>query len=230
MMENRWRWPGWLTVNSPARLRGSVMILLIPVIVYSVACVIYNAPASPAAIRLYPAANAVIGSYFSQDWQLFGPTPGIAADSLVVQALLRSANGSVTLSPAEDVEYQVDRLPRANRLLPTKLPTVILGFQEVFAQYANTLMTIQKAPRSARATLIRRLNQNYRDELGELDRFLSVEAQHLFPGMHISSVRAIFSSTPIVPYSQRYQNPPPPERNSLILRTDWMPFIPGVAN
>lgn len=229
-MENRWRWPGRLTVSSPARLRGVVMVLLIPVIVYSVACVIYNAPASPAQIRLYPAANAVIGSYFSQDWQLFGPTPGLTIDSLAVQALLRSANGSVTLSPAEDVEHQIDRLPRANRLLPTKLPTVILAFQEEFSQYANTLVTIQKAPRSTRAALIRGLNHNYRDSLGELDRFLSVEAQHLFPRMHISEVRAIFGSTPIVPYSQRYQNPPPPEKNDLLLRTDWMPFIPGVAN
>ena len=203
---------------------------MIPVIVYSLACLIYNAPASPAQIRLSRAANTVIGSYFQQDWQLFGPTPATSADSLTVQALMKSPNGAVTLSPAEDVEYQIDRLPRANRLLPTKLPTVILAFQESFAVYANNMLTIQKAPRSARAALIKTLNWTYRYNLGELARFLSVEAQHLFPGKRISSVRAIFSTTPIVPYSQRYQSPPPLEKDIFILRTDWMRFIPNVVN
>lgn len=229
MMENKWR-PEWLAVSSRARLRGSVMILLIPVIVYSLACVIYNAPVSPAQIRLYPAASTIMGSYFSQDWQLFGPTPGTSADSLGVQAQLRSANGSVTLSSAEDVEFQIDRLPRANRLLPTKLPGVILAFQEGFAQYANALVAIRKAPRSERAALTSALNRQDRYELGELDRFLSVEAQQLFPRMHITAVRAIFGSTPIVPYSQRYQYPPPPEKDNPTLQTNWMGFIPGVAN
>jgi hypothetical protein len=211
-------------------LRWITAALLVPTAIYTAATVVFNAPASPVQIRLAPLASGILGQYFTQDWQLFGPTPGNSAQMLVVEAKVRSAGGKITMAPAIDVEYQIDRLPRTNRLLPTKVPTVVLAFQETFAGYTNLLVKIDKSQKSQRRILTKILNQRYSVDLQELDRFLSAESEILYPGKTVVSVRALFAQRKIVPYSDRYLNPQPVEPATLILRTMWMPFVPDVTN
>ena len=211
-------------------LRWITAVLLVPAAIYTAATVVFNAPASPVQIRLAPLASGILGQYFTQDWQLFGPTPGDSAQMLIVEAKVRSADGKITIAPAVDVEYRIDRLPRANRLLPTKVPTVVLAFQEVFATYTNLLVKIDHSPKSQRGLLTGILNQRYSVDLQELDRFLSAESAILYPGKTVVAVRALFAQRKIVPYSERYLNPQPVEPPKLILRLMWMPFVPDVAN
>jgi len=215
--------------DTPRRHRYWALAGLVPVAFYMASTVIYNAPHSPAQIRLASFVSGYMNPYFEQDWQLFGPTPGTSNDSLVIDAkVARSSRGCS--APPIDVEYSIDRMPRHQRLLPSKLPGVILGFQETFAQYAKLLNQIQHQPATGQPALRNELSSMYSSSFGELDRFLSVEARINYPGCEISAVKAILASTPIVPYSQRYQNPPPHEDLKPVLRTGWMPYIPGVAN
>lgn len=81
-----------------------------------------------------------------------------------------------------------------------------------------------------RGRLMNYVNKKFGADLGELDRFLSAEATDLYPGETVVSVRALFAQRPIVPYSERYMNPPPREPMQVLLQTQWMPFISHVAN
>lgn len=211
-------------------LRWVAVLMLVPVAIYVCASIVVNVPASPARNRLFPLATTVLGQYFVQDWHLFGPTPGTTAQMLFVEAKVRSPDGAVHIAPSVDVEYQIDRMPRADRIMPSKIPGVVLAFQEGFADYGNILSKLQRAPKNVRGRLMNYVNKKFGADLGELDRFLSAEATDLYPGETVVSVRALFAQRPIVPYSERYMNPPPREPMQVLLQTQWMPFISHVAN
>lgn len=214
------------------RLRVAVALLGMVAAVYSVACLDYNAPASPASVRLAGPVNAMINTYFNQDWMLFAPTPATDNSLLYIQVQLRRPGSATTVTTApEDIEAAIDVLPRSDRVLPTKLPGVVLGFQENFQAYSRQLAQItQDDPKSEQGPARKALAARYTTEFVALQRFLSVRAATLYPGDRILAVRASFARQPIVPFSQRDQVPAPSETIKIFEQTDWLAYVAGVAD
>ncbi|MEU6173932.1 DUF5819 family protein [Streptantibioticus parmotrematis] len=216
----------------PWRVRVFVVAALLPVALFTAACLIYNAPASPVQVRLARPVNDVMGPYFSQDWQLFAPTPGTTNDLLYLEVTMRRA-GSATAVQTKPLEIEgaIDRTPRERRWNPTKLPGVVLAFQENAADYARQSGQIdENYPADERAAQHKALLKRFTPTFEELQRFLSVRASSLYPGAKILAVRATFKEQPIVPFSQRYESPAPSQPVAGVLRTSWMSYVPGVAD
>jgi hypothetical protein len=220
------------TAAVPWRVRAFVVAALLPVALFTAACLVYNAPASPAQIRLAGAVSDVMDPYFSQDWQLFAPTPGTSNDLLYLEVTLRQAGATKVLQTEPlEIEGAIDRTPRSMRLNPTKLPGVILAFQENAANYTQLAGQIQaNYPPSQRAAQMKALLKNFDPTFRELQRFLSVRAASLYPDARIIAVRGTFKEQAIVPFSERYADPAPKEPITGVLQTAWMAYVPGVAD
>jgi hypothetical protein len=197
-------------------------------VVYSVACLLYNAPKSPATIRIAGFTNAVIGSYFEQDWQLFGPTPQSSNNLIYLQVRIRAGDKEIETSPVE-VESAIDQAPRAFPLNPTKLAAVTLAFNEDMHNYANSDEQVRRLPARLRAQARYQLNVSNRWFFAELQRFFSARASSLYPGSDILALRVSFASQPMVPFSDRYEQPPPGQQPARLATTSWLAYIPGVA-
>src|SRR5207302_4616509 len=52
------------------RLRVVVALLVMVAAAYSLVCLDYNAPASPASVRLASPVDTMMDTYFTQDWML----------------------------------------------------------------------------------------------------------------------------------------------------------------
>lgn len=213
-----------------ARLRVYVLLALVPVTVFSLACLLYNAPPSPVKVRLGHRASTIVEPYFGQDWELFAPTPGTTNDLLYLQARLipKGSTEVVTTQPVE-VEGAIDRMPRGNRFLPTKLPGVMLAFQESADQYTRTSNDISKAPKDLQPAMRKDLDARFAPSFDEMQRFLSARAATLYPGARIIAIRATFERRDIVPFSERYVVPTPHEPEKPELQTSWMTYVDGVA-
>ncbi|WP_370083861.1 DUF5819 family protein [Streptacidiphilus sp. MAP12-16] len=198
---------------------------------YTLACLVYNAPASPAKTRLATPVNAVINPYFGQDWMLFAPAPSTVNDILMMDVKLKAGNseGETTTIPV-DIEEPIDRMPRSNRVMPTKLPGVLLALQESFTNYANGLNDALKAPKAQQPALEDALSRRYAAEFVELQRFLSIRAGTMYPDAQIIAVRATFDKRPITPFSERDMHPAPKQPVQGVLQTAWMPYVSGVAD
>ncbi|MEY9913448.1 hypothetical protein ABIA35_009721 [Catenulispora sp. MAP12-49] len=212
-----------------ARLRICVLFALVPVTVFSLACLVYNAPPSPVKVRLGHQASSVLEPYFGQDWELFAPTPGTSNDRLYLEAeLLPKGSVAVVTTQPVEVEYAIDRMPRSNRLLPSKLPGVLLAFQEAADQYTRTSNGIDKASKDMQPAMRKDLDAQFAPSFDEMQRFLSARAATLYPGAKIVAIRATFKRQDIVPFSQRYVAPTPHEPEKPELQTSWMPYVDGV--
>lgn len=212
---------------------GVASALLLPLAAaYSLLCLAYNAPASPAQIRLAGPVDAVMNTYFTQDWMLFAPTPATDNSFMYVQVQLRHPGSTTTVTTvSQEIEAAIDVLPRGDRVLPTKLPGVVLAFQEDMQGYAQQLAVIDKNdPKKDQPAAESALAGRYHSEFVKLQRFLSVRAATLYPGDQILAVRASFARQPIVPFSQRYETPAPPEPVSVFFQTTWFPYVPGVTD
>ncbi|WP_208900697.1 DUF5819 family protein [Streptomyces incarnatus] len=216
----------------PWRVRLFVTAALLPVALFTVACLLYNAPASPVQARLARPVNDVMAPYFSQDWELFAPTPGTSNDLLYLEVTMRRAGSGTTVQTKPlEIEGAIDRTPRDRRWNPTKLPGVVLAFQENAADYARQFSQIdENYPADERAAQKKALLKRYTPTFQELQRFLSVRAASLYPDAKIIAVRGTFKQQPIVPFSQRYERPAPRQPVTGILKTAWMAYVPGVAN
>lgn len=211
------------------RLRLGVLLALVPVVGYSAACLVYNAPPSPARNRVASVASAVMEPYFWQDWQLFGPTPGSDVNLLYLDAQVRLPSGAVVQTSPVEIEDTIDRSPRKFRINPTKLPGILLALDEGAQHYDQVATNIRKLPAGQRAKAQRDLDQAFAPNFLELQRFLSSRAASLYPGGQILSVRATFKIRPIVPFSARYASPQPVEKTKALLQTSWLDYVPGVA-
>jgi hypothetical protein len=215
----------------PARLKLTAAVSFVLAAVYVLCCLIYNAPASPATIRLAPIIDRVMNPYFEQAWTLFAPTPPSENEQLLVQAVIKGPNGADALTAEMDTAQPAYDLARSERLWPSKLPGVVLAFQEEFAIYSDSYVQIEGKLKAGarRANALRQLRQGYRLPFAELDRYLSAEATSYFPGRDILFVRGYLVEVPVVPFSERYQRPPPRQPHKVTLDTGWMTFISGVA-
>ena len=196
--------------------------------VYSIVCLLYNAPNSPATVRTTGFAHDVLDPYFQQDWQLFGPTPPSSNSLIYMQTRLLVGGKEIETSPVE-VESAVDQTPRNFRLNPTKLANSILALDEQMQSYINESDQIRNLPSSLRSTAEHQLNVANKWFFAELQRFLSAYAGALYPGKNIVDLRATFASQPIVPFSDRYQHPQPTEKPTNLATTSWLGYVPGVA-
>lgn len=96
------------------RLRTTAALLLLPTVAYCLVCLVYNAPASPASVRLAGPVDAMTNTYFTQDWELFAPTPATDNSLLFLQVQLRSPGSETTqTTAAQDIEAAIDVLPRS---------------------------------------------------------------------------------------------------------------------
>lgn len=195
---------------------------------FVVCCTIYNAPASPAQIRLAGAAGEILNPYFEQDWRLFAPTPSTDLNGIVLEVRVQGSAGEQTVMPGVDVQAPLDTAPRNDRLNPTKQAGVTLAFQESFSNYARQYRTIRQAPQAQQAGQLLKLSTVFAPEFAELQRFLSVKADQLYPAATVLAVRATFTQQPITPFSHRYDTAAPVEKTSVILQTVWMPYLSGV--
>ncbi|MFD9277154.1 DUF5819 family protein [Streptomyces mirabilis] len=213
-----------------ARLRICTFLALLPVALYTAACLVYNAPDSPAKSRIQGAVAHVMQPYFWQDWQLFGPTPGSNDDLIYLTVRMRTAGSDqvVQTSPVE-IEQAIDRAPRAFPLNPTKLPGIPLAFDAAANRYARMVTDFKKLPAAQRKAAQADLDKQYVPEFQEIQRFLSARAATMYPGADIVSVKAAFKTRPIIPFSERYVIPKPEEKSKGILETSWMDYVPGVA-
>jgi hypothetical protein len=196
--------------------------------VYSIACLIYNAPNSPATVRTTSFAHDVIGPYFQQDWQLFGPTPPSSNNLISMQTRILVGGKEIETSPVE-IESAIDQAPHNFPLNPTKLANITLALNEQMQTYINETDQIRKLPSSLRSKAERQLNVANKWFFAELQRFLSAYAGTLYQGKHIVDLRATFESQPIVPFSDRYEQPQPTEKPTNLATTSWLAYVPGVA-
>jgi hypothetical protein len=213
----------------PAKVRVSALAALVAVAVYCLCCLVYNAPDSPAKDRVKGPVMAFMEPYFWQDWQLFGPTPGSNNDFVYLRArmTLPGSGKTVESSPVE-IEQAIDRSPRDFRVNPTKLPGVLLAFDAVANRYAGIANKIQKLPAAERQDARKRLDDQFKPDFEEMQRFFSVQAKALYPDAKIISVQATFKNRPIVPFSARYAEPGPKEHEKGLLATSWMDYVAGV--
>jgi Family of unknown function (DUF5819) len=210
------------------RLRLGTLVALVPVVVYVVACLIYNAPASAAQDRLKGGAATLMEPYFWQDWQLFGPTPGSNNDLVYLTTRIRRPSGDVVETKPVEVEQAIDRMPRSFPLNPTKLPGIFLAMDATSVRYSQAASRLKKLPADRQAAAQRELDKTFASNFLELQRFMSARAASLYPDQDILAVRVTFAHRPIVPFSQRYVRPHPPTSSKTMLVTSWMPFVPGV--
>ncbi|WP_329121131.1 DUF5819 family protein [Streptomyces sp. NBC_01465] len=212
------------------RLRILTALALIPVALYTVACLAFNAPDSPVKSRVQGLTNRAMQPYFWQDWQLFGPTPGSNNDLIYMTVRMKSAgsNKIVETTPVE-IEDAIDRTPRKFPLNPTKLPGLPLAFDAAANRYAGAVTNFKKLPEADRKSAQDLLDKQYAPEFKELQRFLSSQAESMYPDAQVMSVRATFKVKAMTPFSARYANPKPKESAKAILETSWMNYVPGVA-
>jgi len=215
-------------VSVPVRVRLCVVLGMLPVLAFTAACLVYNAPQSPASVRLIGPARQVLEPYFWQDWQLFGPTPGTSNDQVYLRARIQYGGGVVETAPVE-VEKAIDEAPRGFRINPTKLPGIMLAFDQASSHYASAATRIKKLPAAQRKAAQAALDKRYKTDFEEMQRFFSARAHSLYPGARILAVQATFKTQPIIPFSERYESPRPKETIKGLLQTSWMPYVPGVA-
>ncbi len=213
----------------PLRVRICVLLALVPVVLFTLACLAYNAPASPARNRVASAATAFMEPYFWQDWQLFGPTPGDSNSLIYLQAQIKLPSGKVVQTSPLEIEQAIDRAPQQFRVNPTKLPGVLLAFDQAAQHYDQAATNIKKLPASQRAAAQTDLDKAYATDFLEMQRFFSARASSLYPQSQILAVRATFESQPIIPFSDRYERPQPKEPIDPLLVTSWLSYVPGVA-
>lgn len=213
----------------PARVRALVLAALVPVVVFTAACVVYNAPASPARNRVAAAASRILEPYFSQDWQLFGPTPGDSTSLVYLEARVKTPAGSVVETSPVEIEDAIDRAPQNFRINPTKLPGVLLAFDENAQKYTQQASDIKKLPTDQQAAAQTDLDKSFATNFLEMQRFFSSRAATLYPNDEIIAVKATFKNRPIVPFSARYASPQPDEPIDAELETSWLDYVPGVA-
>ncbi|MEU9101846.1 DUF5819 family protein [Streptomyces sp. NPDC048361] len=213
-----------------ARLRICTALALLPVVLYTVACLAYNAPDSPVKTRVQSMATKAMQPYFWQDWQLFGPTPGSNNDLIYLTVRMKPAGSDkvVETSPVE-IEDAIDRTPREFPLNPTKLPGLPLAFDSAANRYATAVTNFKKLPEAERKPAQDALDKQYAAEFEEIQRFLSAQAYSMYPQAQIVSVRATFKNKPMIPFSERYASPKPKQSVNAILETSWMDYVPGVA-
>uniref|UniRef100_A0AAU2V5K0 DUF5819 family protein n=1 Tax=Streptomyces sp. NBC_00003 TaxID=2903608 RepID=A0AAU2V5K0_9ACTN len=213
-----------------ARLRICTALALLPVVLYSVVCLAYNAPDSPVKTRVQGMTTKLMQPYFWQDWQLFGPTPGSNIDLIYLTVRMKPAGSAATVetSPVE-IEDAIDRTPRAFPLNPTKLPGVPLAFDAAANRYAHMVTDFKKLPEADRKSAQENLDKQYASEFQEMQRFLSAQADSMYPQAQIISVRAEFKTKQMIPFSERYASPKPKEPIKAILETSWMDYVPGVS-
>ncbi|AEV86900.1 hypothetical protein ACWT_5882 [Actinoplanes sp. SE50] len=212
----------------PVRIRVAVPLLLLVVALFTAATLIYNAPASPARNRL-DFVPKLLQPYFWQDWQLFGPNPPVTNNLIYLEVRLRDATGQVTESAPAEIEQAIDRQPRSFRTNPTKTPGIMLAFNASANNFARAASAIAKMPADQQADARKKLFDEYANFFVEMQRFFSASADGLYPGRDIVAVRARFRTRSIVPFSQRYQDPPPAQPEKELLDTSWLTYIPGIA-
>jgi hypothetical protein len=214
----------------PFKVRISALTALAAMAVYCLCCLVYNAPDSPAKDRVKGPVMAFMEPVFWQDWQLFGPTPGNSDDLIYLRARMRlpGSGRTVVTSPVE-IEQAIDRSPRDFRVNPTKLPGVLLAFDADANRYAGIANKFQKLPAAERDTARRRLDEQFKPEFEEMQRFFSVQAKTLYPDAQIIAVQTTFKTRPVVPFSARYAQPRPRQHERGVLATSWLPYVPGVA-
>ncbi|MDH6577067.1 DUF5819 family protein [Kitasatospora sp. MAP5-34] len=217
------------TAPVPARTRALVLAALVPVVLFTAACVVYNAPASPARNRLVGPVNRVLEPYFAQDWQLFGPTPGDSVSLVYMAARMKTPSGAVVETPPVEIEDAIDRSPQDFPINPTKLPGVLLAFDETAQKYTQQATDIKKLPADQKAAAQTDLDKSFATNFLEMRRFFSAQAATLYPHNEILAVKATFKDRPIVPFSARYANPQPVEPTDPELETSWLDYVPGVA-
>jgi hypothetical protein len=148
---------------------------------------------------------------------------------LDVRLLPRGSDREVQTKPVE-IEAAMNESPRSFRLNPTKLPGVLLDFQENIERYVRLYSQLKMVPSATqRSRQTSALNNSFNAVFKEIQRFLSATAASLYPNTQIISVRGTFASRAIIPFSDRYEKPQPTEPIHLILRTVWLPFVQGVA-
>ncbi|MFD9126627.1 DUF5819 family protein [Kitasatospora sp. NPDC059571] len=206
-----------------------MLLALVPAVLFSFACLVYNAPASPARNRVAAEATSFMEPYFWQDWQLFGPTPGDSNTLIYLQAEVRDASGKVVQTSPVEIEEAIDRAPQQFRINPTKLPGVPLAFNEFAQRYTQAAGNIKKLPEAERTRAQKEIDETYRTDFLQLQRFLSAQAATLYPEQDVVAVKASFKHRPIVPFSQRYQSPQPQQPVNPMLETSWLDYVPGVA-
>ncbi|MER5730199.1 DUF5819 family protein [Streptomyces sp. NPDC002138] len=213
-----------------ARLRVCTALALVPVALYTVACLAYNAPDSPVKSRVQGMATKALQPYFWQDWQLFGPTPGSNNDLIYMTVRMKPAGSDdiVETTPVE-IEDAIDRTPRAFPLNPTKLPGLPLAFDAAANRYASAVTNFKNLPEADRKEAQDLLDKQYTSEFKEIQRFLSTQADSMYPQARIVSVQATFKNKAMIPFSQRYASPRPDQPVKSILETSWMDYVPGVA-
>lgn len=211
------------------RVRLGSILALVPVVLYTAACLVYNAPASPARNRVDSTAVAFMEPYFWQDWQLFGPTPGDSNSLVYMEAQVRLPSGQVVQTSPVEIEGAIDRAPRGFRVNPTKLPGIMLAFDEGAQHYDQAATRIKKLPASQRAQAQTDLDKAYANDFLEMQRFMSARAESLYPQDRIVAVRATFKTQPIIPFSERYESPAPKEPVEPLMQTSWLPYVAGVA-
>lgn len=214
----------------PTRIRLLFCVVVAALGAFTLCAVVYNMPESTVKTRIGPVVNAAAGPWFDQDWHLFAPTPGTSNTHLLVSAQIRASDGSIVEAPALDVQDPLDDLVKANRVLPTKLPSLTLRAQNSMTDYARELAGILRAPPERRPEMHAQLDQRYQVTLDQLRRFFSRCAQdRLGPAARIIAVRGIFTDTPLTPFSRRYEANPPPFPTKTIVTTSWAPFVADVG-
>jgi hypothetical protein len=213
----------------PLRIRIAVPLLLLLVTAFSVATLLYNAPPSPARNRIATPAAQALQPFFWQDWHLFGPAPPTRDGRIYLTAQVRDDHGAVRETTPVEIEEKIDKAPRNFRLNPTKTPGIMLAFNSSANNFARSAGDIKKMPAARQPAAMKDLEKGYTNFFREVQRFLSSSAGSLYRGQQIVAVKGTFKSRAVLPFSQRYQRPTPPQPEQDLLDTTWLPYVPGVA-
>lgn len=232
----------------PKRIVGATAVLAVAMVVFIGALVVQNLPPTPARQVLLPLAKHVIDPWFSQTWTLFAPTPPIVNEEILLEARYRPA-AHLADPPAVNVSALFQTIAEQRRWAPSRLYRVTMGLAVEVNRVANgTFYGRGARPATGGSALASQESeaQDYfapsslgtvapltpvqADQYGEfitvqLQRLLSATAHGVVAhARQLASIRAVVTSTPIAPYTQRNRR----QRTTTIFETGWMPYLSSV--
>jgi len=220
------------------------------------AVAVNDLPPTPARQVLEPMASHVVDPLFTQTWTLFAPVPPTVNESFVLMVRYRAGAKVVGAHPidvtalfrrmAEQTRWAPSRLYRVtmalavelNRALGGIVPTRTtrgpsgLGAEADGPALADQVAAAQDyyaaSALGTRPPLTRRGGLVLADVvMVELQRLLSAVARSVEPHpADLAAVRAVYSVTPIPPFTDRHARP----RTQVILASGWLPYLPAVPS
>lgn len=193
---------------------------------FCIACLVFNAPPSPARDRLVPPAEAVFAPWFGQSWYLFGKQIPEEHTQVVLTARLSEPVHRAGRTMDWDLSREI--VPGAGERWVRQSPDwhVLMCFQQHALAMRSDAVEGEDFSRRMLRGWCRDdfVTPYYRDRPGATwDRYFSDWATRLAGSDRISAVRARLRATPVIPFPERHSGRRP--ATITLHDTGWLSYV-----